>query len=150
MAQREIKQGKEVGGVEWNIVSNSGQGRVTEKVRFDQRPEGVRGSHVSTWGQSPRPREEPEKTEEGNQTDLKQSGQGQLAGGKGREVLGAAHVAWSTGRTLAFAPSATEPQEGSGKEETWSDAESPGPLLGVRNRRWWQEPEQQDQAGGER
>lgn len=83
---------------------------------------------MSTWGQSLRPREQPVKTEEGNQIDLKQSGQGQLVGGKGREVLGAVHGAWSTGRTLAFAPSAMEPPEGSGKGETRSEAESPGPF----------------------
>lgn len=101
------------------FFQTGGQGRVTEKVRFDQRPEGVRGSHVSTWGQSPRPREQPVKTEEGNLIDLKQGGQGQLVGDKGREVLGSVHVGRSTGRTLAFAPSAMEPQEGSGKGETW-------------------------------
>lgn len=73
------------------------------------------GSHGNTWRQSPRPREQPLQTREGNLIGLrplwpKQGGQGQPMGDEVREVSGSGQ--FSTGRTLAFPLSEIAPQEG--------------------------------------
>lgn len=71
-------------------------------------------------------------------------------------MLGAVHVARSTGRTLAFAPSVMEPQGGSGNGETQSEVESPGAFAvretdgGGRNRSSETNQEARDKVGRSR
>lgn len=107
---------------------------------------------MSTRGQSPRPREQPVKTEACDLMDWKQSEHGQPVGDKGREVLGAVRAGWSTGGHWLL-PQVRWSHRGLRQGRDVIGVESPGPFAvcekqegGGRNRSSETQREVRDKA----